>query len=181
MVTQIIKRHKMPLAKAVLKIIIVALPKKLVPVRKHHAVGLDEQESFPQTTDVHCCQIGQPGSDNCCQLGKKFFFQRIFQAEHWSLQIIWLQFPSKTVAREIICIQRTTSRRTIPQCPMPMLWNTLKPGVETMNYGNWQWWYKCWWSTWVKNRSKNYFKSMSPERQGQELPQAILHWTESLL
>lgn len=65
MVTLIMERHQSVVAKVLLKTITVACPKKLLLVRKHHAVGLYKQESFPQTTDVHYCQVCQPGSDNC--------------------------------------------------------------------------------------------------------------------
>lgn len=75
MVTLIMERHQLPLAKALLKVITVACLEKLVLVRKHHAVGLYKKESFSQTTNVQYCQICQPGSDNCCQLEKKFFLQ----------------------------------------------------------------------------------------------------------
>ena len=43
-------RHELLSAKALLKIVSVACPEKLVHVRKQPAVGLHNQESFPQTT-----------------------------------------------------------------------------------------------------------------------------------
>lgn len=39
MVTLIMERQQLPSAKALLKVITVARPKKLVLVKKHHAVG----------------------------------------------------------------------------------------------------------------------------------------------
>lgn len=40
MVTLIMERHQLPLAKALLKVITVACPEKFILVRKQHAVGL---------------------------------------------------------------------------------------------------------------------------------------------